>query len=407
MNIFESIGSALRNVFANKLRSTLTMLGIIIGIGSVITITSIGEGSKRVLEEQFAQMGIGKLTVMNSFRGGGRVEQSDFLNMKDVELLSTLEGVKYISPIYNTNADYKLLNPKETKQVNITGVTAQYRNIESPELLYGRYINDNDVEIASKVVVIEDSTVEKLFGAIDPGAAIGEKVSIKNWRGTNKYTIIGITKNKNAQFASMFGNDFPDSMVMPVTTAMRIHGYSWLSQISIIGVDPNNAATLAEEITKALDTAHNTTDKYYVQNMMQFMDQINTTTSMVTAFISAVAGISLLVGGIGVMNIMLVTVTERTKEIGIRKSIGASNGDIRIQFLIEAIILTGIGGVLGLLLGIGGGKLIGKFAQITPVVSMQAILIAISISTLIGIVFGVYPASKAAKLDPIEALRYE
>ncbi len=404
MNIFESITSAVKNVFANKTRALLTMLGIIIGIGSVIVITSLGQGSQAQITSQFSEMGVGRLTVM--IQRSRNISRNDALSLDDYELLKDYDALKYISAVSSNSASVKLENPKESKTADITGVNGDYSAIMSPTVLFGRYINENDVDMGSKVVVIQDTTATKVFGYVN-ASVVGQKISIKTSNGSQKYTVIGVIENTNAALQAMYDDQFPESMVMPITTTQRLFGSKQISNIFVVVNDTDKIDAVAEEITAKLDQFHGTTEKYYVQNSMNMMEQINEVMGTVTTLISSVAAISLLVGGIGVMNIMLVTVTERTREIGIRKSIGAKRRDIMFQFLIEAVILTGIGGVLGLLLGYGGGIIAGKFLNITPVLSVTSICIAVGISTAIGIVFGVYPANRAAKLDPIEALRYE
>jgi len=405
MNILESVQSAIANVFANKMRALLTMLGIIIGVGSVITITSIGTGSTAQIEEQFESMGIGNLTVQ--LTSAREALNADQLTLSDVDLLGGIEEVKYISPVYNGNNAYvKLLDPTETKSATVTGVNEQYDEMNSYTLLYGSFITANNVNMASNVAVVTDTTASVVFGYCDE-SVIGKKITLKTWRSSAKYTVIGVIEDPNSSMAEMYGDDYPAAVYMPITTAMRYFIGNYLSSIMVTGADPNNLDALSVEITSLLSEAHNNTDKYYVQNIASILDQVTSVMSTVTVLISAVAAISLLVGGIGVMNIMLVTVTERTREIGIRKSIGAKNKDIRMQFIIEAIILTGIGGMIGVLLGWGGGSVAGSYMGISTVISPMAVFIAVGISTAIGIIFGVYPANKAAKLDPIEALRYE
>jgi putative ABC transport system permease protein len=407
MNIAESIFSALKNVTSNKGRALLTMLGIVIGIGSVIIIMSVGAGSSAEINANFESMGVGRMNV--SLQGGRNITRSDRLTLEDYDLLKDLPAFKFISPVYTAggnNVTLQLLDPKKTNRASLTGVMEEYKDITSPEILYGRYLSANDVDMASKVAVIYDTTAEKVFGASD-ALVVGEKISLRTNRGSTKYTVVGVLKNPNAETERMYGDQFADQIFMPLSTLQRLAGTQEISQITLVVQDTDTMTETAAAITNILDTAHGTTEKYYVQNTMQMMEQINSTLGMVTNFISGVAAISLVVGGIGVMNIMLVTVTERTREIGIRKSIGARNGDIRTQFLIEAVILTGIGGALGLALGYGGGQLVGGLIGVPPVVTASAVLLAVGISTGIGIVFGVYPAGKAAKLDPIEALRYE
>ena len=405
MSIVESIKSSIKNVFSNKMRAMLTMLGIIIGIGSVIMIMSIGAGQQAAMNAQFASMGVGRINI--SVAGNNRnISAGDLMTVKDYNALSGVEGLKYIAATYSANMNIKLLDRTQTHRANLTGVYGQYQEITSPTMLFGRYIIDNDNALHTKVAVITNTTATNVFGTADQ-SVLERKISLVTNRGTQMYTVVGVIQDANAALASQYGDQFPESIVVPMTTLQRLNGSKQVSQITVLVSDPNNSDTVATALTDRLDLLHGTTGKYYAQNTMSMMEQVNTMLSMVTGFISAVAGISLLVGGIGVMNIMLVTVTERTREIGIRKSIGARRKDIRTQFLIEAVALTGLGGILGLAVGWGGGTGIGKLVGVTPVVTTQSILLAVGISCGIGIIFGVYPATKAAKLDPIEALRYE
>ena len=405
MNIYESVRSSFKNVLANKMRTLLTMLGIIIGIGSVIIITSLGEGSRVEMNNQFESMGVGRINVSVA-SNSQNITKNDQLTTRDFEALAKMDNVKYISAVYNGRANIKLLDPSSVKTANLTGIYGQYEEINNPTLLYGRYITESDNDLGTKVAVINDTTAQNVFGFCGPDI-IGRKIQLKTGRGTQSYTVVGVVTNPNFAAAMRYTDQFPETVYMPMVTVQRLFGAGEISQISVMVHDTDAIDDIAASLTDRLDTLHGTTEKYYAQNTMQIMDTVNTMVSMVTGFISAVAAISLVVGGIGVMNIMLVTVSERTREIGIRKSIGAKKKDIRVQFLIEATILAGIGGVFGLLLGWAGGRLAGNIVGITAVVSVSAVLAAVLVSCGIGIIFGVYPANKAAKLDPIEALRYE
>jgi len=407
MSIFENIKSAFKNVFSNKMRTFLTTLGIIIGIASVIAITSVGNGSQEQITEQFDSLGVGRITVSLRSNSPRNMLTADALTYDDYEELGKMSGVKYISPVYNGSNSYvKLLDPKETNNASITGVTPDYQNIMSPTMLYGRYISDSDVEAKSKVVVINDTTAKKVFG-YSSEAIIGKKISIKTWQGSFKYTVIGISENSNAETESLYENEYPEKMVIPITTAFRLFNRKTLASIVLVAEDADNADNLCSAITDKLSEIHKNSDKYTAESTAEQMEAMNEVTGTVTMLISGVAAISLIVGGIGVMNIMLVTVTERTREIGIRKSIGAKNKDIMLQFVVEAVILTGIGGILGVLFGWIFGIVAGNIMGVSSVVSVNSVLMAVAISTAIGIIFGVYPARKAALLDPIEALRYE
>ena len=405
MNIYESVRSSVKNVFSSKMRTLLTMLGIIIGIGSVIMINSIGAGSQAAMSAQFESMGVGRINI--SVAGNNRnITSSDLMTIRDYNMLAGNTDIKYITATYSASMNIKLLDPTQTHRANLTGVYGQYQEITAPTVLYGRYIIDNDNTFNTKVAVITNTTAMNVFGREDD-SVIGQKISLTTYRGSQLYTVVGVLDDPNSALASQYGDQFPESIVVPMTTLQLLYGTKQISQITVLVNDPNNSDNVATALTNSLDLLHGTTGKYYAQNTMSVMQQVNSVISMITMFISAVAGISLVVGGIGVMNIMLVTVTERTREIGIRKSIGARRRDICIQFLIEAVVLTGLGGILGLCLGWGGGNLIGKVVGVTPVVTMSAIILAVGISCGVGIVFGVYPAIKAAWLDPIEALRYE
>ena len=407
MNIGENIISAFKNVFSNKMRTLLTMLGIIIGIAAVIAITSIGNGSQKDITSSFDSLGVGRITVSLRNNSPRNMLTSDALKLDDYELLKDLDGIKYISPTLSASyAAVKLYDPKETNTASITGVYPSYKDIMMPTLLYGRYISDSDVEKGSKVAVINDTTAEKIFGYSNE-KIIGEKISVKTWQGSFKYTVIGITENADRETESLYENEYPEKIVIPITTAFRLFNQKVLTNITIVAEDPDNSDVICETITNKLNEKHNTEEKYSAQSATAQMDALNDVLSTVTMMISGIAAISLVVGGIGVMNIMLVTVTERTREIGIRKSIGAKKKDILLQFLTEAMIITGIGGIIGVLVGWGGGYIICSIVNISCVVSFDSVILAVAISCAIGIIFGVYPAKKAADLNPIEALRYE
>ena len=411
MQLSENIMSAFRNVFSNKMRTFLTMLGIIIGIAAVIAITSIGNGSQAQITEQFDSLGVGRMTVSLRNNSPRNMFSSDALKLDDYEELKAIKGIKYMSPTYSASYySVKLLDTKETNTASITGVGGE--TVDKNQASFGDTatytlkVSQTVENAVAKNVVITDTTAKKLFGYCDQ-SVIGQKITIKTWKGSLKYTVKGIVEDTNSSSIDASENEYPEEMVIPISTAQRLFNNKTLTNITLVAEDPDNTDDLGEEIVAKLDEIHETSEKYTCESTTAQLEAMNEVTGTVTLLISGVAAISLIVGGIGVMNIMMVTVTERTREIGIRKSIGARNRDIMFQFVVEAIILTFMGGILGILFGWGAGFLAGKLMGMEAVLSVKSVIIAVAISSAIGIIFGVYPARKAAKLDPIEALRYE
>lgn len=403
MNLIESIKSAFRSVLSNKMRTFLTMLGIIIGISSVIMITSIGQGSQAALTGEFDKLGINMLTI--SLRDPGKATSRDQLTIDDMEIIKSHPQTTAVTPLFQGgNAQIQLRNPKEYRSSILIGVNEFYNDISSFEFLYGRFLIDTDVKMKSKVAIIDDGLAKDIFGYDD---VVGQQICIQVRQIKHHFTVIGVIKNPAGDFAKLFPDQIPNMIYMPIGAIHDLYGTNRIHNFVVAIKDKDAINNTSMELTKMLEKKHRNEDQYYVQSATESLDIVNKVLGYFTAFISFVAGISLLVGGIGVMNIMLVTVTERTREIGIRKSLGAKNRDIRIQFLIEAMILTIIGGLIGIVIGYLGGLGIGSLMKITPRVSLVVVILTVTLSSMIGIVFGVYPANKAAKLDPIEALRYE
>lgn len=403
MNIEEGFKSAIQSIKSNKLRSFLTMLGIIIGISSVITIVSIGAAAKEYIAEEFQGIGSNVVNVNLNQYSDKPIENKDYFTMDDVNLINNkIPEVKQVVPMLSSVGNLKVAN--KSKRVEIVASAKGYDEISGTKMVSGRFLNDHDAEIRSSAAIIDEKTAQKLFRGTDN--ALGEDVIVESDNGETNLHIVGICKDSSSNLGEASENA-PGQVFMPVTSADRIFANTNISYMSVMLSDMSKADQISSKIVKILESRHQAKGIYSAQSGFKGLDSLNKVLNIVTGILGAIAAISLLVGGIGVMNIMLVSVTERTREIGIRKAIGAKTRDIKVQFLMESIILCLIGGAIGTIFGITAGKIIGAILKIHVPVSIGVILIAFLFSSAIGIFFGLYPASKAAKLDPIEALRYE
>lgn len=408
MNIFESIKSAISSVFANKMRTFLTMLGIIIGISSVIMITSIGNGVQKMLNDEFGKLGSNLISIYLK-EWGDSVKDSQRLRLEDAEIVKSHSNLLYAAPVVSSRGTVEAERSQSTISLYITGTSEDYKQSGKTELLYGRFINTGDYSAKANSAVIDEWTAEMIFGNAN---AVGRSFEIEIGDSDYEVNVVGILKNEDNEMVGLYGQG---TVIMPATTVCEIKNNDEEIDYIYAGVDDiSRMNKTTNEIIKLMEITHRTeSDTYGVESYMDQVNMINNTLGMITRFISFVAAISLLVGGVGVMNIMLVTVTERTREIGIRKSIGATDFNIKMQFLIEAVILSMFGGIIGVILGYLGSLLLGAVVRsvsdmsFAPAISVPVVIITVLISSSIGIIFGVYPASKAAKLDPIDALRYE
>lgn len=403
MDILESVKMATTTLLANKLRSTLTMLGIIIGNASVIAMVGIGEGAQRFVSGQFESLGTNVLFIVPGNRDAQRttIDLPRTLVLEDAEAIaSQVPTVGAVAPQLHSRELVTYRN-RNTYSL-IVGTNPDFTTVRSFEPERGRFVNDLDLRRNNQVVALGADLAERLFGNQEP---IGQQVRIKNI----SFLVIGVMEAKG----SVLGTNYDDSAYLPVSTmASRIIGKNspYGVNLTFISVSAQNEASVDAaqfQITNLLRLRHNITreDDFSVQSQKDVLEIAGTVTGALTVMLAAIAGISLLVGGIGVMNIMLVSVTERTQEIGLRKAIGATQHDVMIQFLIEAVILSAAGGLLGTALGVGGVLLIGVLTPFAAGVSPIAIALAVGVSGGIGIVFGVVPARRAAQLDPIVALR--
>lgn len=387
MNIKSVLKMAFQSILSNKTRTFLTMLGIIIGVFSVIVLISIGQGATASVIDNISSMGSNIISV-NMF---GRRRTFDY---KDLAQVEKLKGVKYVSPVYNSNATVKY--DLETSQVSVVGGNENYLTINNYEIASGRSISPVDVDFRNKVAVIGSTTAEDLFGKDNP---LGKEISLNG----EKYKVVGTLKEK----AGSLMGDSNDILIVPVTTLMRQYRASGVNSIIVQANSAEESSLASESIKEYLFEYFEDENSYNVFSQDEILEVMNETTAMLTAMLGGIAGISLLVGGIGIMNIMLVTVTERTREIGIRKAIGAGRSNIMVQFLIESSVISGLGGVIGIGLGIFASSLVSKYMNIKAVVNPGVIIGAFAFSLAVGVFFGIYPADKASKLKPVDALRYE
>ncbi len=389
-------------ITANKTRTSLTMLGIVIGIGSVIAMISIGQGAQKSIESSIESIGSNLLMIMpGSTRSGGISAgrgNAKTLTLDDAEAISKLNKIKAVSS--EASSRYQITAKNQNTNTQVVGVVPEYATVRSVDIDLGSFIKDKDS--SGRVAVLAPTTRDDLFGtSTNP---VGQKISINKI----SFTVIGVTKSKGS---SGFSNQ-DDSVFIPLKTAqLYLSGSKYLSTISVQVEDQQSMSIVQENITELLLKQHKISDStkadFQIVNQADIAETASAVTGTFTSLLAAIAGISLLVGGIGIMNMMLTTVTERTREIGLRKSIGAKRRDISQQFLAEAIALTFLGGLLGVLFGWIASLIIAKFANTATSVSGFSILLAFGVSAGIGIIFGYYPAQRASKLNPIEALRYE
>ncbi|QNU19890.1 ABC transporter permease [Geobacillus zalihae] len=380
---------AWRSIRGNKLRSFLTMLGMIIGVSSVIVLVSIGRGSSEQVTSQINQLGTNLLTV--------NVMNSDEvkLTVEDMNKFRELSGVKDIAPIVSGRVNVK--QGTASAQVSLIGTTASYEAVRDVNVSSGRFLSDIDIEYRQKIVVLGATIAQTLFGFGDP---VGQYVQID---GTS-FKVVGVLASKGGSL----GQSGDDVILMPLSTAQRLTKTMNIQTVYIQADKASDVNFVMVEAKRLL--AHlfpNNEDSYSVFNQQDLMETVSSVADTMTLMLGGIAGISLLVGGIGIMNIMLVSVSERTKEIGIRKAVGAKRRHILLQFLVEAVVLSSCGGAIGVVLGFGVGQVLKSVMGMTISYSPSVSLLAFLFSLLVGVVFGVFPANKAAKLDPIQALRYE
>ncbi|AWG22921.1 multidrug ABC transporter substrate-binding protein [Flavobacterium faecale] len=403
LNLFKI---ALKAIVLNKVRTLLTMLGIIIGVASVIAMLAIGEGSKKSIRTTISNMGSNMITVKPGAdeRGGVRQEGStmETLTLKDylaIKEQSTL--LSNITPLVNSSG--QMINGSKNWPSTIYGVNTEYLAIKTTDLKSGSMFTEDEVQTAAKVVLLGQTVVDNAFGeGVDP---VGQMIRF------NKipFKVIGVLEEKGE---NTFGQDQDDVVIAPYTTVQkRILAIDYINQVVASAISEDDAPAAVIQVTDILRTQHKLTENedndFDVKSMEELISTFSSTSEMLTLLLVAVASISLLIGGIGIMNIMYVSVKERTKEIGLRMAVGGKGSDILMQFLIEAVLISVTGGLLGVILGLGTTVFIEKFLNWPTSVALYSIVVSFLVCAVTGIFFGYYPAKKAAALDPITALRYE
>lgn len=393
---------------SNKIRSGLTMLGVIIGISSVIVLVGVGQGATASITSNIASLGSNLIMVMPGSTSSSGVRSAmgnaQTLTADDATAIAdNVDTISEIASVVNTRSQVVYKNTNTNTQ--IIGTEADYADIRNITVDSGTFITAQEVKSVSKVAVIGSTVRDNLFGEdVDP---IGQTIKINKIQ----FKIVGLTKTKGTSSSS---DSTDDAIYVPITTAQRYltgRSSSYINSIYIKAVDEESVAQAKENITELLLSRHNIADSsnadFRVQTQADIISSVSSISQTLTILLGAIASISLLVGGIGIMNMMLTTVTERTREIGLRKAIGAKKRDISVQFLSESITLTFLSGFIGIALGWGVATLLTNFGVVTSIVTWQSILLSFGISAFVGIAFGIYPANKAARLRPIEALRYE
>jgi putative ABC transport system permease protein len=407
MELVESFIESLGTLTVNKLRTGLAMLGIVIGIGSVIALVSLGQATQQSIQSQIQSLGANLLTVspgaqrVGGVQGaqGGRTSLTEE-DAKAIESSTQITTIKNVSPEFQQRA--QVTTGGNNTNTQIVGVTPVYTEVHKVSIATGVFITQRDVDQMTKVAVIGPQVVTDLFG--EGANAVGQKIRIKG----QSFTIVGVTTSKGG---SGFLNQ-DDIIFAPLSTVQKqLFGANYVSSIALEAKSPDVMVTAQDQVGYLLLARHKFSDPtqadFSIMNQQDIIKTVAATTGMFTSLLSGIAAISLLVGGIGIMNIMLVTVTERTREIGLRKALGAKKRTITTQFLIESIILTFTGGVIGIIFGIITSYIISKVTNSGFVIAPNSILLAFGVSAGIGILFGWYPAKRAANLQPIEALRYE
>ncbi len=406
ISVVEIFRTALRALWRNKTRSFLTTLGIIIGVGAVIAAFAVGSGANKVIDEEIASLGTNSVTVMRAMRSQSGSESSKYLTEGDAEAIAAnVSGIEAVAPSVETSV--QVVYGNTSWQTTVYGSTPSFPDVQGYTIEKGRNLRETDQRMGTKSAVIGSTVAEKLFGREEP---LGKMIRISKV----PFTIVGVFAEKGQSSGGFMDQD--DVILVPLKTAQS-RLVKWtntpgrVGNIQVKGVSMESLNYITTEITMLLRERHKIrggdTDDFAVRSLSQMLEARRKTTSVTSMLLASIAVISLVVGGIGIMNIMLVSVTERTREIGIRMAVGAKSINIRMQFLIESVTLSVIGGILGICAGVAAGFILASITQAPPVFTWDAIALAFIFSAAVGIGFGYYPAAKASMLNPIDALKYE
>lgn len=385
---------------ANKMRSFLTMLGIVMGVFSVIAIMAIGNATENYIASEFEKIGA---NTFNIYYKKSDITKNDWLTTKDIDLLvDNIPEIKNITTISQGMGELRI--GKDTRTALISGVTSQYRNFTVIDFAAGRFINSFDDRTKAKVIVVDENFAKRYFNKTD---VVGEVVNLKVNRYNIKVKIVGVLSTGDDILSSMVGDQIPTVIYMPVSTLQSLTNNERLDTIMFSLHMDADKERVTENITGLLERTRRKEDLYYIQSIEDVQKMFSSIIGVITSVLLVIAIITLIVGGIGIINILLVSVTERIREIGIRKALGAQKSSIVMQFLMESIIMTGFAGLIGIILGVIAGNVLSALIKIPPSVDISTVIGSFAMSVILGLIFGVYPAKRAADLDPIEALRYE
>ncbi|KHL91427.1 MULTISPECIES: ABC transporter permease [Paenibacillus] len=388
MMLYQSMKMAFKSILSSKIRAFLTMLGIIIGVSSVIALVSVGQGTTSQITESLSSLGTNQLTVNIMGRGA-----TTSLTYEEALALGEIEGVENVSPVITGNVTAK--NGTENVSVSVEGITPAYEEVQDFHVQSGRFLLEIDTDYRQKVALIGTDTAEDLFGTDDP---VGQKVQLNG----SSFKIVGLLESKG----STSGGSSDEKILIPISTAERFLQSKGVRSITITTTSNDNVEDVKTELESTLDAKFSGAENSYsVFDSQEMLETVNETSDTLSMALGGIAGISLFVGGIGIMNIMIVSVNERTREIGIRKAIGAKKINIMMQFMIESVVLSGTGGLIGVGLGLGASWAVGKYTTMNVATSWNMVLISFTFSLIIGVVFGMIPANKAARMRPIYALR--